>query len=70
MTAAEKPSPYRWRTAIRQRLPWALIDWGIADKGADCEAAGGSHSWYNMGGACSACYHCKVVRDGKLWEED
>ena len=60
--------PYRWRTKIRRNLPWFLINLGIADKGRDCEAAGGHHQWYNQDGQYSACYHCKVVREGRLWE--
>ena len=68
MSTAAKPSPYRWKTKMRKHLPWFLIDLGIADKGHDCEAAGGSHSWYNMDGKRSGCYHCKVVKPSCLWE--
>lgn len=32
-----------WRTWSRVRIPWFLIDLGVADKGRDCEAAGGWH---------------------------
>ena len=39
-------NPYRWRTCIRQRLPWFLIDLGFAAKGKDCESVGGQHYWY------------------------
>lgn len=67
MDTVPKPSPYRWRTAIRQRLPWFLIDLGIACKGKDCEAAGGSHAWYNIDDERSGCYHCNVIRAGRLW---
>ena len=49
-------------------MPWFLIDLGVADKGQDCEAAGGWHEWYNLDGENSGCYHCKVVRPGRLWE--
>ena len=63
-----KRSPYRWRTALRRRLPWFLIDLGVARKGPDCERAGGRHSWYNQDDDNSACYHCQVVRPGRLWE--
>jgi len=69
MTIQAKPSPYRWRTAVRRHLPWFLIDLGFADKGPDCERVGGTHAWYNHDDANSACYHCKVVRPGRLWEE-
>lgn len=40
MNKQQKPSPYRWRTAARRRLPWFLIDLGVANKGEDCEKAG------------------------------
>lgn len=68
MGTAGKPSPYRWRTAVRRHLPWFLIDLGVASKGRDCEASGGSHAWYNQDDVTSACYHCRVVRAGRLWE--
>ena len=58
--------PYRRRTWLRQRLPFPLLD--LAPKGADCEAAGGEHEWYNQDDHVSACYHCKVARKGKLWQ--
>lgn len=58
--------PYRVRTWIRVRLPGALI-W-LAPPGEDCEAAGGWHRWYNIDGSQSGCYHCHVVREGRLWE--
>lgn len=48
---------YRWRTRLRRRLPWFLVDRGIAAKGAgDC----GAHEWYNHDGVIARCYHCKV----------
>ena len=61
--------PYRWRTWIRGHLPWFLIELGIADKAKDCEQVGASHSWYNHDERSSGCYHCKVERAGRLWEE-
>ena len=60
--------PYEWRTWLRGRLPWFLIDLGLAAKGHDCEAAGAEHDWYNRDHKSSGCYHCKVVRDGQLWK--
>jgi hypothetical protein len=60
--------PYRWRTWIRCRLPYFLIDLGVANKAEDCEAAGAAHHWYNIDGQSSGCYHCQVVRPGRLWE--
>jgi hypothetical protein len=49
-------------------LPWFLIDLGIADKGKDCESVGARHHWYNAGEESSGCYHCKVIREGRLWQ--
>ena len=59
--------PYAWRTWLRTRLPWFLIDLGVAAKGADCEAVGASHHWYNRDDSSSGCYHCDIVRDGQHW---
>lgn len=48
---------YRWRTAIRKRLPWVLIDLGVASKGRrDC----GAHEFYNHDRQTERCYHCEV----------
>jgi len=66
----EAGHPYRWRTWIRTRLPWFLINLGMAAKGRDCETAGGEHHWYNRDGNTSGCYHCEVIRPGRLWERD
>jgi len=66
----EAGHPYRWRTWIRTRLPWFLINLGVAAKGRDCETAGGEHHWYNRDGNTSGCYHCEVIRPGRLWERD
>lgn len=60
---------YAWRTWLRKRLPWFLINLGLAAKGKDCESAGSSHHWYNLDGITSACYHCHVVRSGQLWHQ-
>lgn len=68
VTMAQTRQPYRWRTKIRRQLPWFLIDLGVATKGEDCEAAGGQHEWYNKDDKTSGCYHCRVVREGRLWE--
>ena len=61
-----KKQPYRRRTWLRKQLPWFLINLGIATKGKDCEAAGGSHEWYNIDNENSGCYHCQVVKPGQL----
>ena len=40
---------------MRGRLPWWLIDLGVARKGRrDC----GDHEFYNGDGAVERCYHC------------
>ena len=69
MNTSTKGHPYRWRTRIRRYLPWFLIDLGLADKGYDCESVGAEHSWYNIDNETSGCYHCHVIRQGRLWKE-
>jgi len=58
---------YRWRTNLRSKMPWCL-NW-LFGKGEDCEAAGGSHQWYNIDNENSGCYHCQLVREGQLWRK-
>ena len=65
--ALEYPHPYRWRLVWRFLLPRPFCWW--IDKGEDCELVGGEHHWYNVDGESSGCYHCKIVRAGRLWEE-
>ena len=62
--------PYRKKTWLRTYLPWFLINLGLAKKGNDCESKGGSHEWYNIDNQISGCYHCNVVRTGKLWQKE
>jgi hypothetical protein len=62
--------PYRWRTWLRTKLPWILINIGLIKKGEDCEKVGGKHWWYKQNREHSACYHCKVVRRGQLWKTE
>ena len=62
-----KQHPYAWRTWLRGRLPWFLINLGIASKGRDCEAVRAWHHWYSIDDKLSGCYHCRVVREGQLW---
>ena len=48
---------YRWRTAMRRRLPSFLLDRGVARKGKhDC----GQHEWYKSTDEEDRCYHCEV----------
>jgi hypothetical protein len=47
---------YRWRTEIRRKLPWFMIDLGITAKGRrDC----GRHEWYREHDNVWRCNHCK-----------
>jgi len=63
----EYEHPYRRRTFWRVLLPRPFCSW--VDKGEDCQSVAAEHHWYNQDGERSACYHCKVVRAGRLWEE-
>ncbi|MEM6263400.1 MAG: hypothetical protein AAGI38_12885 [Bacteroidota bacterium] len=65
-----KRHPYMWRLLIRERLPWWMINLGIADKGEDCEKVNAEHVWYNGGDGISECYLCKVTKKGELWRKD
>ena len=56
--------PYGWRTNLRILLPVPICAW--IDKGEDCES---QHRWYNHDNENSACYYCKIVRSGQLWEK-
>lgn len=64
-----KRHPYEWRLQIRERLPFFLINLGIAAKGKDCESVGAEHIWYNAGDGYSGCYYCKVEKESDLWKE-
>jgi hypothetical protein len=35
--------------------------------GDDCEFRGGLHEWFNHDNENSKCFHCGIVRPGKLW---
>lgn len=58
--------PYRRRTFWRILLPRPFCWW--IGKGWDCEKVGAEHHWYSIDDRESACYHCKVVQEGRLWE--
>ena len=60
--------PYRWRTWLRTKLPWFVIRLGFFNKAEDCAKVGGKHWWYKHDSSHSGCYHCKVVRAGRLWK--
>lgn len=64
-----KRHPYELRLLLREKLPWFLIDIGIAAKGENCEKVAADHHWYNKGNGISACYYCKIEKEGKLWNE-
>jgi hypothetical protein len=66
----DRNHPYFWRTTLREYLPWFLIDWGFAGKGVDCKQVGAKHHWYSQDDRQSACYYCRVVREGQLWRKD
>ena len=59
--------PYGWRTYLRTLLPLAICEW--IEKGEDCESRGAQHYWYNQDGKMGACYYCRIVRPGRLWEK-
>ena len=48
--------------------PTAYLDLHYADAPENCEAVGESHRWHNLVDKRSACYHCKVIREGQLWK--
>ena len=61
MTATEtydeamRHGKYRIRTAMRGRMPWALV--GLFPKGhGDC----GDHEWYRSTDDIDRCYHCEA----------
>ena len=60
--------PYGIRLWWRQRLPWFLIDLGLAKKGKDCESVKAKHYWYKIDGNYSGCYFCKVTVQGEKWK--
>jgi hypothetical protein len=66
----DKGHPAAFRTWVRQYLPWFLIDKGVAGKIRDCGELGAEHRWYNIDRARSGCYHCKVVREEQLWDQE
>jgi hypothetical protein len=48
---------YHWRTRMRRRLPWFLVNRGLVAKGRkDCR----DHEWYKSTDDEDRCYHCEV----------
>ncbi|WP_144127166.1 hypothetical protein [Catellatospora sichuanensis] len=49
------PGRFRRRTRLRRRLPWLMVNLGVAGKpNDDC----GDHEWYNSDNVVEHCYHC------------
>jgi hypothetical protein len=48
--------------------PKEYLDQHYPNEPDDCEAVGETHRWHNLDNMRSACYHCKVVREGQLWK--
>jgi hypothetical protein len=65
--------PYRWRTKLRVILPPHFCGLCLhrlflyPRDGDDCERRGGLHEWFNLDDENSRCFHCGIVRPGKLW---
>lgn len=59
--------PHALRTWIRGRLPWFLIDMGVAGFGEDCGKLGAQHAWCNLDDEHSRCMFCGSEREGQLW---
>ena len=62
-----KKHPFENRLWWRSRLPWFLINLGIASKGRDCELVNAMHEWYNIDGINSGCYYCKKTTRKIKW---
>lgn len=63
-----KKHPFENRLWWRSRLPWFLINLGIASKGKDCLLVNASHKWYNVDGINSGCYYCKKTSQKIKWQ--
>ena len=57
----KKKHPYELRKQIRSKLPWFLIDLGIAGKGKNCEKLNADHDQYKIDGETNGCYYCKQI---------
>ncbi len=51
---------YYRRLWLREKLPWFLINLGIANKGKDCSSVQSSHHWYVIDEHKLGCYYCQV----------
>lgn len=50
---------FRWRTRLRQLLPFRPPLYRVVPKGRDC----GDHNWYLSEGTVWHCYHCQAVQE-------
>mgnify|MGYP003637936016 FL=1 len=57
--------PYYRRLWWRSKLPWFLIDLGVASKGKNCELVNAEHKWYNIDNTKSGCYYCEKIKNKK-----
>ena len=56
---------YAYKRWLREKLPWFLIDLGIASKGKNCELINAKHYWYNIDNKITGCYYCKKISKTK-----
>jgi Domain of unknown function (DUF4288) len=49
--------------------PREYLDIHYPEKPDDCETTGETHRWHNLDDKRSSCYHCKVIREGNLWQD-
>jgi|GEM_PF-2795148 len=47
-----------------------LDQYWYASRIESCDTFGFQHVWHNIDNLTSGCYNCKVVREGRLWEQD
>ncbi len=47
-------------------VPKEYLDLHYPDAPENCEAVGESHRWHNLDDERSACYHCRVIKEGQL----
>jgi hypothetical protein len=47
-----------------------LDHYWCASRIESCDTFGFQHVWHNIDNLTSGCYNCKVVREGRLWEQE